>query len=62
MSNDNKITSAYIHEKSNVVPEWVKKLDDLKKQIRSDIHATSNRNDSGIKYLHPLDVPGSPKR
>lgn len=62
MSNKKEVTSSYIHEKSNIVPEWVKQLADLKEKIRSDIHAPNNETKSGIKYLHPFDVPRSAKQ
>jgi hypothetical protein len=62
MSNKKKAAEGYIHEKSNSIPMWVKQLDDFKAKIRHDLHSTTSEAESGIKYLHPIDVPGSAKR
>lgn len=62
MSDNNNITSSYIREKSNIVPEWVKKLDTYKDKIINDIHTSGCSTDSGVKFLHPIDVPNPPKR
>lgn len=51
------VSESYIHEKSEFVPDLVKKLDDLKNKIRSNLINHTSEKIDGIKFCHPFDVP-----
>lgn len=64
MSSNNseilEISDNYIHIKSDVTPEWVKKLEDFKLKIRSELEKPHGSSHVGaIKFSHPIDVPNS---
>ncbi len=61
MANFEELNPSYILEKSDVVPSWINKLDELKNTIRIDLHSGKISGNT-VKFLTPLDVPGSPKQ
>ncbi len=60
-SKETNIDSSYIYERSEVVPDWVNKLDDFKSKIKTTLHSTENGNTIDIQFCHPIDVPNSKK-
>jgi len=53
-----KDSENFVHLKSNVVPDWVKKLDLLKDKIHAALENPSEGVD-GVKFCKPIDVPPS---
>lgn len=48
---------SYIHEMSHTVPDWVNKLNDLKKTIKNHLATQDTEKINGVKFCHPFDVP-----
>lgn len=63
MSNEKEINvTSYNYTKSDVVPEWVNKLDALKSEIRATLHSSSGKGKiNDVKFCHPFHVPNTQK-
>jgi hypothetical protein len=60
-TNKNITDSSYTYEKSDIVPDWVSKLDDLKSKIKAHLHSPDSGKDIDVQFCHPVNVPASKK-
>ena len=59
--NKNIPENSYTYEKSDIVPDWVSKLDDLKSKIKAQLHSPDSGKNIGVQFCHPINVP-APKK
>jgi len=56
------IIDSYTHMKSDVVPEWVNKLDELKEKIKANIYSPDGAKANDVTFCHPINVPDTKNR
>lgn len=58
---ENTNYTSYIYMKSDVVPEWVSKLEVLKSSIREKLRSSELDALDNVKFCHPFNVPNTKK-
>jgi hypothetical protein len=60
-NKENINDGSYTYEKSDIIPDWVNRLDALKSQIKAQLHSPDNGKNNDIKFCHPINVPNTKK-
>ena len=60
-TNKDIADSSYTYEKTDTVPDWVLKLDNLKSRIKEHLQSPDSGKKIDLQFCHPVNVP-NPKK